>query len=287
MKFTVSVVILALTFACSKSNPTNSTPDKPTPDKEYVKRNKKKGFCITTKDGNEWVQKLNDLHVSWHYSWGSDLKKDEPDSVEFVPMIWGAWGDFSGLDKKITKIKALADSGKVHYLLGFNEPDNKDQANMSVDDAIKAWPKLMDAGVKLGSPACVHADRTWMKQFMAKADSLEYRIDFVTVHWYGGKNADNFINYLKKIHDLYNRPIWITEFAVADWSAGSVSENKYTASDVKKFLSEVLPAMEKLNFVERYAWFSASTSSAALGTSALFDNSGNLTSVGKLYANYQ
>ena len=46
----------------------------------------------------------------------------------------------------------------------------------------------------------------------------------------------------------------------------------------------VLPAMDKLDYVQRYAWYSASPDDAALGASALFQKDGSLTDLGRLYA---
>lgn len=52
---------------------------------------------------------------------------------------------------------------------------------------------------------------------------------FVCVHWYGGANAQSFINYVKKVHELFNKPIWITEFAPADRNASSVEKSGTTS----------------------------------------------------------
>lgn len=41
------------------------------------KHDPKKGLCITT-GSKGWVQKLERLNVSWHYSWGVKLKKMNP-----------------------------------------------------------------------------------------------------------------------------------------------------------------------------------------------------------------
>jgi hypothetical protein len=41
--------------------------------------------------------------------------------------------------------------------------------------------------------------------------------------------------------------------------------------------------LDKLDFVERYAWFPAKTTSIPLGTSALFDANGALTRLGECY----
>jgi len=240
-----------------------------------------KGACITTKK-NTWSSMVSALNVSWHYSWGVDATIVEPDSVRFVPMIWGKWS----LEKSLQKVDSLAKIGKVTHLLGFNEPDGKEQANLTVEEALSYWPKLMEVKIPLGSPACVHADNDWMKGFMAKAAEKGYRVDFICVHWYGGANAQSLIDHLKSIHNLYNLPIWLTEFAPADWSASSPATSKVTKTKALEFMQQILPALEKTDYVHRYAWFSADPENAALGNSALFDSAGKLTTLGEYYSKF-
>jgi len=241
----------------------------------------KKGACFTTKNVT-WSSKVSALNVSWHYSWGVDLDIKEPDSVRFVPMIWSKWS----LEKSLLKVDSLFKAGKVKHLLGFNEPDGKEQANLTVEESLTYWPKLMALNIPLGSPACVHADNDWMKGFMAKVEEKGYRVDFVCVHWYGGANAQSLTDHLKAIHDLYNRPIWLTEFAPADWSATSPATSKITKSKALAFMQEILPALEKIDYVQRYSWFSADPGSATLGNSALFDSAGKLTPLGEFYSKF-
>jgi len=76
----------------------------------------------------------------------------------------------------------------------------------------------MRTGLTLGSPAAVHADGDWMEAFMAGAEKKGYRVDFITIHWYGGADLEGFLGYLARVHALYHRPLWVTEFAPADWS---------------------------------------------------------------------
>ena len=241
----------------------------------------KKGACFTTKNVT-WSSRVSALNVSWHYSWGVDASIKEPDSVRFVPMIWGKWS----LDKSLLQVDSLAKIGKVTQLLGFNEPDGKEQANLTVEESLSYWPKLMNLNIPLGSPASVHADNAWMKEFMTKVAEKGYRVDFICVHWYGGANAQSLIDHLKAIHDLYNRPIWLTEFAPADWSALSPATSKVTKANALAFMQQILPALEKLDYVERYSWFSAGPESAALGNSALFDSAGKLTLLGEYYSKF-
>ena len=196
-------------------------------------------------------------------------------------MIYGFWGVNDGFKKTITDLAGAKVSRKHYHLLGFNEPDHKNQANMSVDKALKAWPYLEKTGLRLGSPGAAHPHKEWMQEFMGEAKKKRLRVDFVCVHWYGGPNVDSFIGYLENIHRMYRKPIWITEFAVADWNAKSVEANRHSTGEVHRFMKEVLPKLDKLDFVERYAWFNAGQGSAPLGTSALFKPDGSLTWLGK------
>jgi len=249
----------------------------------------KKGVCMTTKKQNAetWKAKVDSLNVSWHYSWGARINKTEPQGVEFVPMIFGFWGINDGFKKDIREMAAARTSRKHTHLLGFNEPDHKKQSNLSVEKALKAWPYLEKTGLRLGSPAAVHADHEWMKKFMSEAKKRGYRVDFVAVHWYGNPNPDALIRHLQTIHRLYGKPIWITEFAVADWNAKTVQSNRHSVEEVYRFMGAVLPKLDKLEFVERYAWFSGGQGRAALGTSALLKNDGTLTWLGKQYASHR
>jgi hypothetical protein len=122
-----------------------------------------------------------------------------------------------------------------------------------------------------------------MKAFMKEVESRKLRVDFVCVHSYGGTNAEALVKRLEQVHQLYRKPIWITEFAAGDWNAQSVAENRCKPKAVLRFMEKVLPKLDRLDFVERYAWFSAKPDNKALGTSSLFDAEGGLTRLGECY----
>ena len=69
-------------------------------------------------------------------------------------------------------------------LLTFNEPDNAGQSNMTVDEALAAWPQLEALHMSLGSPA-VAEDATkangWLARFMAGASRPDNRVDFLCI----------------------------------------------------------------------------------------------------------
>jgi hypothetical protein len=238
----------------------------------------KRGLGIGTKPGSLWREKIQSCGARWFYNWKSTPPENIPAGVEFFPMVWS-----KVREESFPQLRAELRRNKMKTLLGFNEPDQKKQGNMTVEEALAQWPKLMELGVRLGSPAGVHPDRDWMKAFMKGVEERQLRVDFVTVHSYGGPNADALMKRLAAVHELFGRPLWITEFAVGDWNAKSRAENKYHPEQVVEFVGKVLPQLDACEFVERYAWFPAKPDSAALGPCALFNDDGSLTPVGEAY----
>jgi hypothetical protein len=238
----------------------------------------KKGFAAVVRKDGVWRRKIIALNAKWFYSWGADKPEDLPAGIEFVPMQWGYYGNKD--DKLVTHLAKVKAQQNVHTLLGYNEPDGKGQANLTVDKALEGWPYLVQTGLTLGSPAAIHADNAWMKSFMQQAEEKKYRVDFITVHWYGGANAQSFLEHLKRVYALYKRPIWVTEFCPADWSG----QHPVTPQQTMDFMKVVVPAMDEMPYVQRYSWFSAAPDDKALGSGALFNKDGSLTDLGKLYA---
>lgn len=244
----------------------------------------KKGICLGANGDIRAAQKrIESLNVGWHYNWTPTWKGKNIKDVPFVPMIWG---ENEWTMKAIGDLKVAKTKGESNPLLTYNEPDGKDQSNMSVKRALEIWPMLEKTNRRLGSPVTVHADNEWMTSFMKGADEKNYRVDFICVHWYGENDPENFINRLEEIHELYDKPIWVTEFAIADWSAKTAKDNDQKPEEVLKFMKAVLPKLDDLDFVERYAWFTAPPSHPKLGSSALFDASGKLTELGEFYASH-
>lgn len=252
----------------------------------------KKGICLTMRDGEGEgtasfnIPKLARIKARWNYSWSSKIPEGQPKDVEFVPMIWGAWGT-DGLKNTLAKVSADYDAGLVKRLLGFNEPDHKPQANMAVDKAVEFWPYLEGTGIPLVSPAAAHAKREWMTTFMRHAEDDCLRMEWIGVHWYGGPNADSFKNFVTDVYKMYGskRKLLITEFAPADWTTGGdKSRNRWSKQKVLDFAKEALPWLEQQDFVAGYAWFSFGQNHPNGHSSALFNANGHLTKLGQYYA---
>jgi hypothetical protein len=224
-------------------------------------------------------KQLHSLDLSWFYTW-SARPPSFPTSVDFVPMIWGSG---SMRRNEVEEVMSETDKTRAAELLGFNEPDHDKQADMSVDEAVRYWPQLEQSGLRLGAPAPARALGDWLKRFMEQAATKDLRVDFMTMHSYTSPNAESFLNRVQRMHDLYEKPIWVTEYAVADWNASASSPSRYKESEIMKFMQETVAGLREMPFVERYAWKTREHGDPVMGASAIFDSSGSLSATGELY----
>ena len=252
-----------------------------TPTSAYISKG---GDFNTNNTNGTWSNDIVNLKTYWFYTWGTPLPAQPPQNCEFVPMFWGRDNVTNANIQLVQQLKA---QGKAKYVLGFNEPNNSGQSNMSVQDALALWPQLESIGLPLGSPATDWPTVQWFTDFMDSVAIQKLRVDFICVHMYVGLDNVGFIQTLEALHAKYNLPIWVTEFATADWNAATKADNSYTPAQVLGFMQKLLPELDSLGYVQRYAWFSGDPNSASLWSSALFDAGGNLTTLGSWYANYQ
>lgn len=277
------------------------------PLKEELRLPGKKGACFTlrhpdAKKGGTWKQnmpKVQALKPYWNYSWGTERVPAQPPEIEFLPMIWSARNREQLADRLTASVTPRIKDGTVKRLLAFNEPDHTDQASMRFDKAIDLWPTLEALNIPLASPACANPEGindpsaqgvpgTWMQDFMREVERRDLRVDYVAAHWYGGTHAESFKKKMWRIYVKYGRrPLLITEFAPADWKAkkkGGVKANRHSPARVLAFMKEVLPWMERQEWIAGYSWFSFSIDAPQGTSSALFDNDGQLTACGRYYA---
>ena len=143
----------------------------------------KRGLCWPVENKKDDPSRFaqSGSKVSWYYNWSPHPTKGA--EGQFVPMQWNAGG-----------IKELAENVKrtnANTIMGFNEPELPDQANMSTDDAADAWMKhiepLRKQGVRCGSPGISSAPQgvQWMQDFWGKIKNKGSDVDFWNFHWYG------------------------------------------------------------------------------------------------------
>lgn len=190
------------------------------------------------------------LNVQWKYNW--NISEDSTRDIEYVPIRQNRWWpDLAGQNWQ---------TRGASHLLGFNEPDRPDQANMTVADALGAWGDLLRTGLRLGAPAVSDGGRNgWLYPFMTQADAAGARVDFVPIHYYWCFNpadpngaANQMYNFLKATYDVVKRPLWITE-----WNNGAnwTGCGDPTYAQQQAAISAMINMLEATPFVERYALY--------------------------------
>jgi hypothetical protein len=229
---------------------------------------------------NSACSDLGRLGVSWFYNW--TLNGSGCTASPFVPMIWGHTGMEQTAAGITSEIDGLVSAG-YEAVLGFNEPDNTSQSNISEAMAISLWPSFTaNPKVLVGSPA-TQANSTgqaWFTSFMkaVNADTTgTLRVDFIAAHWYGWNsgscdaNASQLESYVKWLEAIPgNRPIWLTEW-------GCLNQSNPSEAVVQAFFSGAVTMFAKHPRVERYAWYPWTTNNELVAD-------GGLTSLGAVFA---
>jgi autotransporter-associated beta strand protein len=189
------------------------------------------------------------LNVRWKYDWNIDQNSSL--DLEYVPIRQLRY--WPSLSQNWQTIGA-------NTVLGYNEPDSADQANIAVGDAVWSWPDLLGTGMRVGSPAPTDGGLSWLYSFVDQCDAADQRIDFIAVHYYRSYSnaadpdgaATQFYNFLKGIYDRTKRPIWITEWNNgANWTTDADPTYAQQAATVGK----IMDMLESAPFVERYALY--------------------------------
>ncbi|KIW71610.1 hypothetical protein PV04_03753 [Phialophora macrospora] len=229
--------------------------------------------------------------ISWLFNWECWIPDAVPAGVEWIPCVRTASTARDQLDPFLTDI--VQNRGiKTSALLGFNEPEIPDQANLTVDEAVRLWrdvvvPVKRKCGLRLGSPGMssdVGRSKPWLNAFLAQLQGAD-EIDFLVVHWYGPQFRD-MRAFLEDMHGTYGLPLWVNEFACSTMGNGEA-----TAHEVEVFMREAVPWLEQCEWVERYAYFGNKDVGAWVGRGSNFTEEGGsvetdgkrLTRVGKLY----
>jgi hypothetical protein len=208
--------------------------------------------------------------VSWAYNWDPSPNGDLPCDIEYIPMLWG----MQLADGWFREADAAINAGS-RFFLGFNEPDDPQQANMSPSDAATAYRQYLTPyanRVALGTPAITNGGGAmgleWMERYLA-ACSCTCGQRFMVIHWYGAASAANeFKQHIVDAMDLASLydldEIWITEFAAFGDPSAQV-----------QFLHDIVPWLDGEMMVGRYAYFLCADGSLLNGT--------GLSEVGQAY----
>jgi hypothetical protein len=228
-------------------------------------------------------QKLVALHASWAYDWSARVRPAIA-GIQWVPMIWSDRFVSPGI---IENLKLAKDDGSARYLLGFNEPDNKAQANMTPEQAATLWPQLEQTGLILGSPAPTTPTDGWLARFMQLVRERGLTVNFIALHYYLDFTNPGSIAAMRaqliQVHNAYHRPIWITELGalnIRQW--GQRMLHAPSAGQAETYMRRVFAMLNALRFVQRYAWYTDSCAGqSGCRYSSLFSTTGAVTAEGR------
>lgn len=233
------------------------------PDSELhseMRKSAKRGVSFDFKQAEDLP--LLSPSCSWAYNWGNTQNAQaalwfDSNDMNFCPM---AWNNTYNADAIRQYVQAHP---KTKYLLGFNEPNLKDQCNMTPAEAAAHWGEVValanELHVKLVSPAMNYGTLDgysdpvkWLDEFFAQPGVSMADIDAIAVHCYMSSPSAvrNYIEMFRK----YGKPVWLTEFCAWDPVPGSVESQM-------DYMCTVLNYLEQEPLVERYAWFMPRTSS--------------------------
>ncbi len=250
-RYLTLAVILLTVFSCGKDNLPGET-------EHYTlrqQRSEKRG--VSYNFGTFPSQEIDLLGpgTSWSYDWSNSIPSEERlngfarQKMDWIPMIWN--NNYSA--DNIRRWKQT--HPEAQYILAYNEPNLKDQANMTPAQAAEKWPEIVslakELGMKLISPAMnygtldgYHDPYKWLDEFFAQPGVSLSDIDGIACHCYMGSAAavKGFLDGFKK----YGKPLWLTEFCIG---------SNVSAASQLIYLSHTLNMLEANPDVARYAWF--------------------------------
>lgn len=215
------------------------------------------------------------LGVTWWYNWSTT--PGACSVSEFVPMIAGK--NEKTAAAVTTALTQIANAG-YKVVLGFNEPNKADQANLTVAQVLAMWPAVTaNSAIRVGSPVTSADGQGWFTDFLTQAAAANLRVDFLALHWYGwdagscDAKAVLLENYLKWAEGLPgNRPLWLTEW-------GCINLSNPDAATVQAFYQGAIAMFARHPRLERYAWYPWNTNNE------LVTSAGALTPLGTALAN--
>jgi hypothetical protein len=231
--------------------------------------------------------------MSWFYNWGFtpglQVATVFDSYLDYIPMCW------NGVDT--IQLKAYYSTHpNIKYILGFNEPNFRQQANLTPTQAASKW-KLIERiaslyNLKIVGPALNYAPSTgavsengvtytdpirYMDDFIKACPTCKF--DYIGVHNY--MNSELAVEGNIALYKKYNKPIWLTEFCEYD------ATQTLTPDTQKDYMVELLNYLENDTCVYRYSWFIGRNGGgdAAFPYNSLLTNNdrGILTELGDIY----
>lgn len=199
--------------------------------------------------------------VTWWYNWGIKPENEvagvfDEYGFDFVPMTWN--GSYNEAELRAY----LQSHPETKYILAFNEPNFKEQANMTPSQVAAQWPRLEaiadDFDLEIVGPAVNYCGNCVSENGTTYTDPFEYlddffaacpdcRVDHIAVHCY--MNSASALEWYIGQFKRYGKPIWLTEFNAWDDAAD------FGIEEQRDYMIQAVNYLESEPSVFRYAWF--------------------------------
>lgn len=252
-------------------------------------RSEKRGLAY----GHHSVNDLNVMQnkVRWWYNWSeapeaSVANQYQDYGFDFVPMAWDE--NFNE-----SRLRSYLDAHpEVKYILGFNEPNFVEQANLTPAQAAAQWPRIeaiaRDYNLKIVGPAVNYSPGqvdipgtdddsspwAYLDAFFAACPNCQ--VDYIAMHSYMRDAAA--VEWFVGEFERYGKPIWLTEWA--SWDDGGPAN----VNQQMDYLASTVRMLEANPMVYRYAWFiGRGEGSDVFPYLDILAGDGELTALGGLY----
>ena len=256
MKQLSSISFFSLLLMLSLTACNSNTPDAPIDDSNdyaYIQgKSAKRGVSFNWQMDADFD--LLGPAVSWSYNWANTYASNQETKyqqygIQYVPMCWN--NSYSAAN--ISAYYA-AHASQQNYLLGYNEPNLTDQANMTPTQAAEKWgdvvalaknnnARLISPAMNWGTLPGYSNGVQWLQEFFTKVNSND--ISGIAVHIYMN-TAKGTLSDLQR-YKVFGKPLWLTEFCAWDGTSTSAAQCQ--------FMCQCINALEQDKDLERYAWF--------------------------------
>jgi hypothetical protein len=218
-------------------------------------------------------------NVGYIYTWGPNIYPGI--NLRNMPMLWG--------DNQISEFTKLVKKGYATCVMGFNEPNEPGQSNMTPEHGASLWkqyiePLKNEGYTMLVSPATSSNPNglVWVKNFMSACGG-GCNPTHTAVHYYD-VTASGFISYMELWHSTFNLPVMPTEFACQNFNGGA----QCSESEVESFMTTAIDFMESTSWITAYFAFGVMKDMQGVNTlNQLMNSAGQPTALGQKYINGQ
>jgi len=229
---------------------------------------------------------LDQLNVSWWYDWSPNQSlygAGYTGSAVYVPEFW------STSSSELLPLSVVPAAKKSPWVFTFDDPDQSSQSDLTVNEAIQAWPTVeADSDSKLiGAPDIASYEDGWLTNFLNSASANGYTVNFLVLHEYPNgygtslaTQVSTFENYIVSVHNAHpNYQIVVNEFALVN--TNGFNGNGITASEQIAFINQIVPWLEAQSYILGYSWYDSYSGGTG---SDLLNGDGTLTPIGIAYS---